>query len=692
MRLWITCCCLAALLTGCGSAETDQHAIAFTHVNVVPMDRERVIADQTVVVREDAIVAIGDADHVPIPKGATVIDAHGQYLLPGLADMHVHVQSESELLLAVAHGVTTLRDMFGSPYKIVWRERIARGELLGPTLIVAGPIVDGAEPAMSEMARVVTEADAERVVAEQQQRGYDFVKVYHHLSASAYHAVLAAAPRHDLPVAGHVAPSVGLEAALRAGQRSIEHLDGYVDAMQRGDSPYSQPAEHSEPPGERFLQSIRYVDEARIADLVAATRAAGVWNCPTLIAYRDWGLTSEESVARFALPQTRLVHPMLRVQWTPANQADIPYSDQLQSQEQTTLMKRRYALHAKLTKALVDADAGVMLGTDAGVPFVIPGIGALEELALLVDAGLTPYQALRTATAAPAEFLHQPGGFGTVRVGARADLILLTQNPLRDVAALHHRVGVMLRGHWLSEQALQQRLAATIADYDAPRAWLTDMSDASVTEHWDRQLRFAISSLGIAKGEERVMIRQDASGEMVVVAQHQSIEPQARYTVRYARQGEHTHVDIDSAGREGVGQLDFDQDSMHVRVRGAMPVIGAVTQDLATPAHGLLETPGMAWSVWLYPHVASLAIKDTVEIPVRLWDYGPAFALTAHAWTVTRQQDDVVDGKPVRVYEIAARDDIPLSTSYVRFDQDGMPVSLELGSGEGVVRYTRISG
>jgi imidazolonepropionase-like amidohydrolase len=693
-RIGSSACALLLVAAGCGgppSREAPERVVAFTHASVVPMDRDQLLSDQTVLVRGETITQLGSSASVPIPDGALRIDARGKYLLPGLADMHVHVQSESELLLAIAHGVTTIRDLFGAPYKVIWRDRIARGELLGPTLIAAGPIVDGDPPDMAEMTRVVDPADAERVVAEQQRRGYDVLKLYHNLSPPAYHALIAAARRRGLPVAGHVPPTVGLHAALRAGQNCIEHLDGYVFALQPPAPLERAPALDPDSSNERFLAAIPTVDERRIPKLAANTREAAVWNCPTLVAYRDWGLTPTEANARFAQPEVSWVHPLLRAQWAPANQATIPSSDQLASQTEARLMKRCLTVHQKLTKALVDVGAGVLLGTDAGVPFVVPGYGALEELGLMVDAGLTPYQALRTATTGPAEFLGVPGRFGTIRAGARADLILLHDDPLRDVGALKRRAGVMLRGRWLSQAELQQRLAQMLSSYDAPPQWFAGMPDSSSAERWDRQLRFEVSSLGVVKGEERIFVRRDEQGSFVVASQHSGIEPKEQFSVRYESRNSRTQLQIESAGREGRGSLTLTLDEEHLQAKGQLPVVGEVDLTTAPRAGELLVAPGIVSSLWLYPHLAQLTVGASVEIPFRSWDYGPAYELSARSWKVTRAADAITLGQAVRVFEIEARGETALGMSRLAVDRSGLPVQLTIGSGEGGTSYSRLA-
>src|SRR6185295_16663080 len=204
-----------------------QQAIAFINVNVIPFDRERIIAGQTVIVRDGRIVEIGPAEKTRVPAGALQIDGRGKYLMPGLADMHVHLYpgagapddlASQQLQLFLANGVTTIRNMIGKPEHLMLRDRVAKGELLGPAIYTAGPPLLGNN--------VPTPEAAERIVAEEKKAGYDLLKVHEGLSPETYAAIVATANHVGIPFAGHVTATVGLKRALDAHQTSIEHLDG----------------------------------------------------------------------------------------------------------------------------------------------------------------------------------------------------------------------------------------------------------------------------------------------------------------------------------------------------------------------------------------------------------------------------------------------------------------------------------
>lgn len=428
--------------------------VAFVGVHVVPMTGEaNVLPDRTVLVRDGRIAAIGPRGEVEIPEGALAIDGAGRYLLPGLADMHVHLEyfDDPEILaLFLANGVTTVRNMDGRPYLLEWRKRIAEGALLGPTLVTTGPLLDGDPPLRGDNTVVRNAAEAEAAVAEQAAAGYDFVKVYTNLSNEAYGAVLAAARERGLPVAGHIPRGVDLDQALTSGQASLEHLDGYDDAIEADDSPLRNRWHWSK------LYMAMPADPEKIREAAERTARAGVWNVPTLVV-KEKVAALDEMVGWLDRPEMRYL-PEARAAWDPRawEPQRARLINNLDAEDRETLARGR-ANRLALVRALRRAGAGLLVGTDTPNPFVIPGFAIHEELRSFVDSGLSPAEALAAATREPARFLGTED-FGTVEPGKRADLLLLEANPLEDIGNLTRRAGVMVRGRWLPESELQGML------------------------------------------------------------------------------------------------------------------------------------------------------------------------------------------------------------------------------------------
>lgn len=426
-------------------------SIAFVNVNVVPFDGERILEAQTVIVSDGRIAKIGPAANVKVPAGALKIDGRGKYLMPGLADMHVHLHpgagkqddlAGQQLQLFLANGVTTVRNMIGKPEHLFLRERVAKAELLGPTIYTAGPPLLGNT--------VPTPEAGERAVVEQKKAGYDLIKVHEGLSPETYAAIVATAKRVGIPFAGHVTATVGLTRALEVRQTSIEHLDGYLQAMVADDSPVKAG------PSQIVLGPVlEHIDESKIPFLAVATRKAGVWNDPTLTLFK--------LIVSDAKPEDLSQWPEL--QYVPATMREAFTRQKLSTAgipAPNSERQRYLELRNKMLAALYAAGAKLLVGPDSPQFFLVPGFATHRELQSFVEAGLTPYEAIEAATRNPGEYFAEvmkaPRDFGTVEVGMRADLLLLDANPLESVANVSKRAGVMVRGRWLPESELRKML------------------------------------------------------------------------------------------------------------------------------------------------------------------------------------------------------------------------------------------
>jgi imidazolonepropionase-like amidohydrolase len=426
---------------------------AFTGVSVIPMDSERVLEDRTVLVVDGRISAVGSARDMKLPDNARLVNGSGRFLMPGLAEMHAHVPGGSGddgwladvLFLYVANGVTTARGMLGQPPHLELRRRIEAGEVLGPRLFTSGPSVNGNS--------VSSPRQGARMVVGQAADGYDFIKLHPGLTLAEYEAVVEAALESGIPFAGHVSEAVGLDRALAARQATIDHLDGYMQAL--------VPPGTAPPPSPGFFGAalVDLVDPDLIPAVATATREAGVWNVPTQTLIENIALP--EPVATLAARDGMQYVPKGTLEgWKRRKQRVLDDPGYDPDQGRTFVDIRR-----RLILQLHQQGAGLLLGSDAPQVFNVPGFSIHFELDALVDAGLTPYEALYTGTAAPATFFGADGRFGTVVAGADADLILLDDNPLEDVSTLRKPLGVMVRGRWLSRQALDERLETIASKY-----------------------------------------------------------------------------------------------------------------------------------------------------------------------------------------------------------------------------------
>lgn len=286
--------------------------------------------------------------------------------------------------------------------------------------------------------------------------GYDFVKIHPGLSLETFEALDRAAGEVGMKYAGHVPTSVGVRRALAAGYWSIDHLDGYIHAVVADGAP----VDLADAGGFFGISLVEHVDESKIPSIARATRDAGVWNVPTQILM--------ENLASETPPESLALRPEFRYMPRQFLERSIQQRRNLHQQTTPEARRRFIEVRRKLVKALHDQGAGLLLGSDAPQWWNVPGYSALRELEAMVAAGLTPYQALETATRNVAEFFGVADRQGTVEPGKRADLLLLDANPLENIANVHRRAGVMIRGRWFSGEEIERRLSEIATAYAAP--------------------------------------------------------------------------------------------------------------------------------------------------------------------------------------------------------------------------------
>jgi len=438
---------------------------AFVGVNVIPMDRERVLQNQTVLVKNGVIAEIGDASKVKVPKDAVRVDGTGKYLIPGLVDMHTHMLSddefpdalaEDELRVMVANGVTTIRFMIGTPEQLVLRARAAKNEIIAPTIFSASPHLTGREQGNDFV--VNTPDEARDAVRKSKAAGYDFIKVTTFIKPEVYEAAVDEAAKIGIRVVGHAdSRFVGVERAWKAKQQ-IEHLDGYMELLLKDDAPIKGSVSDLYIYTLDNWKSMDYIDESKIADVARKTVTSNPYVDPTQHFMKNtFGRARSEASIR-AQPDFRFYPARIQDRYI-----DFQNRNRL-NQIPIETRARWVGYRDKLIKAIYDAGGKIMAGSDTPEFLWLYGFSEHRELQALKDAGLPNYAVLAAGTRNAHEYLGTISRSGTVETGKVADLILLNANPLENIAATDNRAGVMLRGKWYTQAEMNMWL-----DEIAPR-------------------------------------------------------------------------------------------------------------------------------------------------------------------------------------------------------------------------------
>ncbi|MFI0465264.1 amidohydrolase family protein [Saccharopolyspora sp. 5N102] len=462
--------------------------IALTHVTVIDATGAPARPDMTVLVRDGVITAVGRASEVPVPGDAVLLDLTGKFLIPGLADMHIHTDDIPQvyLPLSLANGVTTLRQMSGQPHHHRWRREIAGGSLLGPRLVIASRMIDGipslwdAFPGGADAGvpflRVGDEASARRAVRDAKQEGADFVKVYSRVSRDVYFALADEAQAQGLPLVGHIPDQVPVTEASDAGQAGFEHVHALFPATSKQDAAHLAELAEIDPGEGAYANWFHLLNrvEWESAHSYSPFRAAKVFErliangsafTPTLTMHRMLDMPHHGSLADDRL---KYLPASIRGIWEWVH--DEMYTagrTAAEAAQRAVLFQRRLAI----TKAMDEAGVRLLAGSDNPTLFGYHGFDLHTELELMVAAGLTPMRALQTATVEPARFLGTQHVQGTVEADRYADLVVLDADPLEDIRNTTRIHAVVAAGHLITPARREQMLAdvrAAVAAIDAP--------------------------------------------------------------------------------------------------------------------------------------------------------------------------------------------------------------------------------
>ncbi|MBV8495868.1 MAG: amidohydrolase family protein [Gammaproteobacteria bacterium] len=448
---------IAATALGAAAPAAAAATLAITHVDVIDATGTPPQPDMTVLVKNQRISALGRSGALQVPADATVVEGRGKFLIPGLWDMHVHTvfgdwlpRDERVVLpLFVANGVTGVRDMGGDLDVLkIWRASIAAGRLLGPRMYIGGPMLDGPVPRFPSSAPVANAADGRRVVDDLKARGVDFIKIQSLIPRDGYFAAAEEAKKVGLTFVGHVPDAIRAAEASNAGQKSIEHFTGIFEACSTIEDKLVTGTPRGPGP------NVKTYDPARARTIIALMARNRTWQVPTLVWEHGQWLVDDIDLSHD--PLTKYAPAAWREHTWPMFVKDILAT---MDTDPLPVRKRFFQMELEMTLAMFRAGVPFMAGTDtaAGV-HVFPGFSLHQELAFFVQAGLTPMQALQTATRNPAEFMGRLEDLGTVAKGKLADLVLLDANPLDDIANTRRIQAVVLAGRYLDRAALDRML------------------------------------------------------------------------------------------------------------------------------------------------------------------------------------------------------------------------------------------
>ena len=429
-----------------GTMEQLSNKLLLKNTSIITMESNTVLSNHDVEIEKGLIKDIKPTGVIPVGPYCEVIDCSEKFTIPGLMDMHVHLEHEEEMLLYLANGVTSVRNMWGGKNHIYWRQMIKNEKLFCPYIYTTSPLIDGAPVFWPNSVVFENPEEVKEAISEYKRVGYQQLKIYNGLTKEIYDAICEAGNEHQMPLVGHVPYALALDYVLDKGQYCLEHFDGFTLKL--------IPQEYLKKwkPGDTAstLEILKHIDETAIPVVIDKVIRAGAWVCPTLVV---WILLDLESERKFLeRPENEYLLPSLLSEWswmTESARQDPAWGKYLSIEK---VLSKVYASHLK------EAGGKMIVGTDTPNPHVIPGFSIHDELETLVETGYTPFEVLEGCTKNGAEFMSDLDTVGTVSIGKRADLLLLNENPLVNISNTRNRYGIVWRRKWFPQEVLDKQL------------------------------------------------------------------------------------------------------------------------------------------------------------------------------------------------------------------------------------------
>lgn len=423
------------LLVSCSRSKSNasSNILVIQGANLMTMENDEIHTDQTIIIVGDRIKSIHHANTVDIPKGATVINAKGKYVIPGLADMHMHIDHPDVLKVNLAFGITTVMNYRGLPEHLLLREKARRNQIFSPSIYTTGDYMEGYPGTMPGFQCFTHPEEAREAVRKNKEMGYDFIKVYRNLDTLLHKAICDEAKKNDLAVVGHLSPKIGLEQSLSAGQKVIAHAEEVM----------------------YFFNNEN--DSTRIDDLIGLFKTYGTTFTPNLTILKSLPIQVTGLDSINAQEHMKFLQPAIFQSWRKSYNVNFG-----RGKVWAKFMTQRSRFLQHLTNELRKNGIQILASTDAPTSGAFPGIAVHQELEEFVKIGFTPYEALKTATIEPGKFIQKYLGpqekFGIVKEGYRADLLLLEKNPLVDIKNTNTISSVVKRGQWYPQDSIDQEL------------------------------------------------------------------------------------------------------------------------------------------------------------------------------------------------------------------------------------------
>ena len=424
------------LLDSCSESKSDQlsKALVIENVNLISMESDQIVPNQSIIIVDDLIDAIGHYEKIEYPKGSMVINAKGKFLIPGLSDMHVHIDHPDVLKVNLAFGITTIMNYRGLPEHLILRELASDNKIFSPNIYTTGDYMEGYPATVPGFLSFDNSRDARKSVEEQKDKGYDFIKVYRNLDTLMHRAICNEASKNQLTVVGHLSPDISLQQSLAAGQKVISHAEELM----------------------YFFDNEN--DTTRIDELNELLNEYDITFTPNLTIFRSLPLQVQKLDSINSQPFVKYLQPALYQSWR--KEFNFNHS---RGEEWALFMWDRFRFLQKVTTEIHNAGVQLLASTDAPTSGAFPGIALHNELKEFVEIGLSPYEALKTATVEPGKFIKKhvknSRDFGLIKKGYRADLLILDKNPLEDIQNTRMIHGLIKNGYWYPRDSLEMQLA-----------------------------------------------------------------------------------------------------------------------------------------------------------------------------------------------------------------------------------------